>query len=142
MASSLAERIRIFVCFDLDHDTDLQEQLVEQSSLPISRFEISGRSEGRVVTQLWAENVRRQICEADQVIVICGEHTGESNAVSAELRIAQEEHRPYFLLWGRREVMCTKPAAARPADGMYSWTREILHSQMTQTLRKARFREG
>jgi hypothetical protein len=138
----LAERIRIFICFDFDHDADLEQRLDRQSALPVSGFEITGRSDGHVGTQLWAENARRRICEADQVIVICGEHTDASSAVSAELRIAQEEQRPYFLLWGRREVMCTRPTTARPADGMYSWTPEILHSQITQTLRKARFRQG
>ena len=40
--------------------------------------------------------------------------------------MAQKEDKPYMLLWGRREQMCTKPAGARPADAIYSWTREIL----------------
>jgi hypothetical protein len=82
--------------------------------------------------------VRRRIREADQVIVICGEHTGASMGVSAELRIAQQERAPYFLLWGRREIMCTKPIGAKSAEGMYSWTRQILQDQMTLTLRRAR----
>jgi len=42
------------------------------------------------------------------------------------------------LLWGRRATMCTKPIGAKPAEGMYSWTREILQDQMTLTLRKSR----
>ena len=71
------------------------------------------------------------------MIVICGEHTIGSTRMCAELRIAQEEERPYFLLWGRREIMCTRPATARPADSMYSWTWEILQSQITSVLRAA-----
>ena len=85
--------------------------------------------------------MRRQIGKADGVIVICGEHTEDSAQVSAEIRIAQEEHKPYFLLWGRREVMCTKPAGAKPGDGMYSWTSTILHDQIVTTLRTAQLRE-
>jgi hypothetical protein len=60
--------------------------------------------------------------------------------VSAELRIAQEEQKPYFLLWGRREHMCTRPVGAKPKDSMYSWTREILHDQIALTLRNAQTR--
>jgi hypothetical protein len=69
--------------------------------------------------------------------VICGEHTAASLSASAELRIAREEQKPYFLLWGRRESMCTKPAGARSTDCMYSWTWAILQSRIVMTLRKA-----
>jgi hypothetical protein len=61
--------------------------------------------------------------------------------VSEELRIAQEENKPYFLLWGRREIMCTRPFSAKAKDSMYSWTREILHDQITMTLRSAQIQE-
>jgi hypothetical protein len=57
--------------------------------------------------------------------------------VAAELRIAREEGKPYLLLWGRRELMCTKPEGAKPSDAMYSWTRDILESQLSATLRNA-----
>jgi len=61
--------------------------------------------------------------------------------VSAELGIAQEEQKPYFLLWGRREVMCTRPLGARSSDSMYSWTSGIIRDQLTMTLRVAASRE-
>jgi hypothetical protein len=89
------------------------------------------------MTDLRYEKVRRRIREADEVIVICGEHTEASTSVSAELRIAQEEQKPYFLLWGRRESMCTKPVGAKRDEGMYSWTWEILQNQIVTTLRNA-----
>jgi hypothetical protein len=54
-----------------------------------------------------------------------------------ELEIACEEDKPYVLVWGRRESMCTKPDSARPGDGMYSWTRETLESQLAAALRAA-----
>jgi len=55
--------------------------------------------------------------------------------MAAELRIIHEEGKPYLLLWGRRERMCTKPEGAKSTDVMYSWTREILERQMNETLR-------
>ena len=67
----------------------------------------------------------------------CGEHTDDSLRVSSELRIAEEESKPFFMLWGRRERMCTMPARATRAGSMYSWTREILLQQISDAARKA-----
>jgi hypothetical protein len=129
--------VRIFASFDLENDQDLPDLLLEQSLRRCSGFEISARSETATMTDGWDERVRRQISEADEVIVICGEHTASSVRVSAELRVAQEEEKPYFLLWGRRERMCTRPAGSKRDDSMYSWTWEILQDQILTTLRDA-----
>lgn len=132
--------VRIFMSFDMDHDRDLYELMLEHSLKGDSGFEISARSEPPSTEDVWNDRARRHIRNADQVIVICGEHTVESSRVSAELRIAQEENKPYFLLWGRRESMCTRPSGAKTTDSMYSWTREILHDQIASTLRNAQSR--
>jgi hypothetical protein len=132
------KEIHVFVSFDIEHDRELYELLLAQSRNPSSGFAVLGASERSADTDAWSETVRRRIRQADQVIVICGEHTEASTRVSAELRIAQEERTPYFLLWGRRALMCTKPIGAKPAEGMYSWTKQILQDQITLTLRKAR----
>lgn len=130
--------IHVFVSFDVEHDQDLYETLLAQSRAPSSGFAVSGSSDRSTAADTWSDRVRRQIRGVDQVIVICGEHTEASAPVSVELRIAQEERTPYLLLWGRREIMCTKPHGAKPVEGMYSWTRQILQNQMTLNLRKAR----
>ena len=95
--------VRIFTSFDVDHDGDLFDRILVQSRSGVSGFEISARSEPGEAALAWQERARRRIRDADEVIVICGQHTGDSPRVSAELRIAQEEKKPYFLLWGRRE---------------------------------------
>ena len=138
---SAAEKIRVFVSYDREHDGDLHDRLLDQASKATSGFEISARSRGRAPTDLEDEGLRREIREADEVIIICGEHTDCSMRVGTELRITQEEKRPYFLLWGRRELMCTKPTTAKPADGMYSWTWEILQRQILTIRRAARSNE-
>jgi len=129
-------RLHVFVSFDMEHDGELYELLLAQSRAPSSGFAVLGGSERSTATDVGSERARRLIGEADQVIVICGEHTEASIAVSAELRIAQQERTPYFLLWGRREIMCTKPIGAKPAEGMYSWTRQILQDQIMITSRR------
>lgn len=133
--------VRIFLSFDPANDEDLRDLLLEQSRRQSSGFEISARSEAATMTNGWDERVRRQISKADEVIVICGEHTASSETMSAELRIAQEEQKPYFLLWGRRERMCTRPTGSKRDDSMYSWTWQILQEQIITTLRNARPRE-
>jgi hypothetical protein len=129
--------IRIFVCFDVVHDADLFEEFRAQADRHASGFALSGHSEPGSMSPRWEDGVRARVRAADEVIVICGEHTADSVQTSAELRIVQEEGGPYFLLWGRREIMCTRPVNARSDDSMYSWTAEILSDQITQTLRKA-----
>jgi len=131
-------KIKVFVSFDLEHDGELYDELLAQSKTASFDFAVSGGSEKAAAADLSDERARRRIREADQVIVICGEHTEGSVGVSAELRIAQEEKTPYFLLWGRRDLMCTKPIGAKPAEGMYSWTRQVLQDQIAFALRKAR----
>ncbi len=134
-------KIRVFLSFDLENDEDLHDLMLEQSARASSGFEISAGSEAGAMSDRWSATVRRQIGDADEVVVICGQHTGMSPRMEAELHIAQEARKPYFLLWGRRESMCTRPAGARPADSMYSWTWEILRNQIIMTLRNARDRE-
>jgi hypothetical protein len=74
------------------------------------------------MTGNWKEKVRTRIRSVDQVIVICGEYTDTASGVSVELTIAQEEKKPYFLLWGRSEKTCKKPKSAKDSDKIYKWT--------------------
>lgn len=125
------DSIRVFVSFDLEHDLRLYGRLLEQSRIASSGFEVRGKSEHLAETGVWDSKVREQIAEVDQVVVICGEHTEGSRGVCAEFRIAQEERTPCSLLWGRRDIMCTKPMGATPSDSMYSWTPEILWDRLS-----------
>ena len=129
--------VRVFVSFDTDHDGKLYDLLLAHSRTPSSGFGVLGGSERRSATDVWRERARSRIREADQVIVICGEHTEACIPVSAELRIAQEERIPYFLLWGRRDIMCTKPVGAKSSEGMFSWTRQIVQDQIALIRRNA-----
>jgi len=129
---------RVYVSFDIEHDRELFERLLAESER--SSFSVQGRSEFEAgfAADAWANRVRRRIREADEMIVICGEHAEASQCMSAELRIAREEHTPYFLLWGRRGSMCTKPIGAKSDEGMYKWTREIVEDQVAIALRRTR----
>jgi len=74
------------------------------------------------MTEDWKKKVRARIKRCDLVAVICGEHTDTATGVSAELRIAQDEEIPYFLLHGRKDKTCKKPTSAKSTDKIYNWT--------------------
>lgn len=113
---------RVFISFDFDHDEDLRTLLVGQSKNPDSPFEMADWSVKEVMSGDWKSKVRTRIKGCDLMIVICGEKTDKATGVSAELRIAQDEGIPYFLLWGRSSKTCVKPTAAKSSDIIYRWT--------------------
>lgn len=129
--------MRVFVSFDERYDRDLYERFIEQSRRAGSSFDVVGDPSSGMRTKGWSEHPRGPIRSADEVVFLCGEHTNESLRMSVELDITREEEKPYVLVWGRRDQMCTKPEGALPGDGMYSWTHDILESQMAATLRAA-----
>lgn len=100
--------------------------LVGQSRNPDSPFQIADWSVHEPQTGNWQEKVRQRIRRVDQVAVICGHHTRSSTGVAAEVRIAREERKPYFLLRGRATGMCQKPTSALTTDKIYNWTWENL----------------
>jgi hypothetical protein len=128
--------LRIHTSFDLEHDRDLHDRLRTQSRR--AGFAIASSSEAGEMTEAWTARARGRISDADEVVVICGEHTDLSPRVSAELVIAQEQNKPYVLLWGRRDSMCKKPRGARADDGMYLWTPAILEQQLANGIRRSR----
>jgi hypothetical protein len=129
---------RVFASFDLEHDQDLSDRLAAQSQRGGSEFQVVACSQPGEMNERWSASARRQIEQADEVILICGEHTASSARMSAELDIAREAKKPYFLLWGRRERMCTKPVGAKPDEGIYGWTPETLREKVRMTLRNAK----
>jgi len=113
---------RVFISFDYDYDLDLKTLLVGQSKHEDSPFEIADWSIKEHLTGNWKEKARTRIRQTDLVCVVCGEHTDIATGVAAELLIAIEEGKEYFLLWGRANKTCMKPITAKSSDKMYSWT--------------------
>lgn len=122
------QKKRTFISFDYDNDADLKTLLVGQTKNPDSPFEITDMSIKETISKDWKDNARCRIKGCDVVVVICGKHTNSANGVSAELKIAQEEEIPYFLLWGRSDGTCVKPASAKDSDKIYKWTWDNLKS--------------
>lgn len=113
----------IFISFDYDNDQDLRTLLAGQAKNDDSPFEIADWSVKEAFAEKnWEEQVRKRIRKVGQVAVICGHHTDTATGVSAEVRIAREEKKPYFLLGGRASGTNKKPKAALTTDKLYTWT--------------------
>ena len=120
-------KVPVFISFDYDHDQDLKNLLVGQAKNTDSPFEIADWSV-KEATGDWKEDARRRIKRVDQVIVLCGEYTDSATGVNIEMRIAREEGKSYFLLWGRADKTCKKPTAALNTNKIYKWTWDNLKS--------------
>ncbi|PZQ19296.1 MAG: hypothetical protein DI565_02665 [Ancylobacter novellus] len=113
---------RMFISFDYDHDAFLKEALVGQSKLPDSPFTLADWSIKEHIDGNWREKARTRIRSVDVVCVICGQHTDTATGVGIELKLAQEEGKPYFLLHGYASKPALKPTTATPSDKVYNWT--------------------
>ena len=111
-----------FISFDYDYDNDLRGNLVAQAQKPESPFGITDWSVKEPINENWRKKVRDLIRRADLTIVICGEHTHQASGVAAEVAIAREENKPYFLLKGRRHKQCSRPTTAPKRKVMHPWT--------------------
>lgn len=113
---------KAFVSFDYDHDDGVKHLLVGQGKNPDTPFSFADGSIKEAISEDWKKKARTRIKACDVVIVLCGEHTDTATGVSAELKIAQEEATPYFLLWAYADKTCVKPKAALATDKIYKWT--------------------
>jgi hypothetical protein len=121
---------RAFITFDYDHDEGAKTMLAGQAKLADSPFDFTDASVNDHLTGDWKEKVRRRIDNIDVVIVLCGEYTHRANGVAAELTIAQEKGKPYFLLAAYADKDCTKPTSAKSGDKVYKWTWDNLKALM------------
>lgn len=122
----LLSKKRAFISFDYDHDEKIKIFLAGQAKNPDSPFEFKDNSVRDHLTGDWQQKVRRRMDNVDVVIVLCGKYTHTAKGVSAELAIAKELKKPYFLLAGYPGGGCTKPISATGSDKIYKWSWENL----------------
>jgi hypothetical protein len=113
---------RVFVSFDYDNDEFLKTALIGQAKNDDSPFELADHSIKEQLSGDWKEKAKARIKRTDLVIVMCGLNTNTASGVSAELKIAQEQEVPYFLLAGYAGKKCVKPVASLNSDKLYNWT--------------------
>jgi len=116
---------RVFVSFDFDNDARLKDLLVGQAKHEDSPFELADWSIKEHLTGNWKEKARTRIRAVEIVCVLCGRATHLATGVSAELALAREERKPYFLLAGYADDS-TRPVAAQQSDKLYTWSWENL----------------
>ncbi|EHK5111916.1 TIR domain-containing protein [Vibrio parahaemolyticus] len=113
---------RAFISFDYDNDEGAKIMLAGQAKFQDSPFEFKDNSVKNHLLGDWKEKVRRRMDNFDVVIVLCGTKTHTATGVEAELEIAKEKSKPYFLLAAYPDKTCTKPKNALSTDKVYKWT--------------------
>jgi hypothetical protein len=113
---------RVFISFDYDHDERAKTMLALQAKLEDSPFDFKDASLKEPLTGDWKAKVRRRMDNIDVVIVLCGKTTHTAKGVAAEVEIAQEKKKEYFLLAASSDSTCTKPISALATDKLYKWT--------------------
>lgn len=122
-------RKNVFISFDYDNDARLKDALIGQSKYPNSPFEVRDYSMKEAAPQSqWRREARRRMDLCSVVVVMCGQQTNRASGVSAEIEIARELRKPYFLLAGYSDKWCVKPRAAGPSDKIYRWTWDNLEA--------------
>ncbi len=120
-------KVPVYISFDYDHDDDLKVLLVGQAANSDSPFSIADWSIKEASAD-WKVKARTRIKRVEQVIVICGNYTHTATGINAEIEIAREEGKAYFLLSGRATGVNTKPTSAVSTDKIYKWTWDNLKS--------------
>ena len=115
------EKVPVYISFDYDHDSDLKTLLVGQAANEDSPFNIADWSIKEPSSD-WKDKARERIKRAEQMIVLCGEYTDTATGINAEIAIARDEAKPYFLLAGRASGKNKRPTAALSTDKLYDWT--------------------
>lgn len=118
----MATKKRVFISFDYDNDEGAKIMLAGQAKHPDSPFDFQDASVKEHLTGDWKEKVKRRMDNIDVVIVLCGEKTDTASGVSAELLIAKESKKDYFLLAAYTDKNCTKPKSALSNDKIYKWS--------------------
>lgn len=118
----MAIKKRVFISFDVDHDEGTKKALAAQAELSDSPFNFKDASVKEHLTGDWKEKIRRRMVNIDVVIILCGEKTHTASGVAAELQIAKEKGKSYFLLAAYADKSCTKPTSANSGDKLYKWT--------------------
>ena len=121
---------RTFISFDYDHDRIIRDYFVGQAKNTNSPFEIVDESVRRHLSGDWEKKVQDRIGKVDLVVALCGQQTHNAEGVAAEVRMAQEGNKPYFLLRGRKGKPCTKPTTALDSDELQDWTWDNLRKQI------------
>lgn len=113
---------RVFISFDYDNDEGAKKMLAGQAMHPDTPFDFKDASVTYHLTGDWKDKVRARMDNIDVVVVLCGQSTHMAKGVAAELAIAQEKRKDYFLLAAYSDKACTKPTTALFGDKVYSWT--------------------
>ncbi len=78
---------RVFISFDVDHDSGVKAMLAGQAKLPDSPFDFKDASIKDHLPGDWKTKVRNRMDNIDIVVILCGQYTHTATGVAHELDI-------------------------------------------------------
>jgi hypothetical protein len=121
----MANKKKIFVSFDFDHDKFLKEAIIGQAKNEDSPFEASDHSLKEAAPEKeWLERAKAAITRSDVLIVMLGPKTKNAPGVLKEVKIAKDLKKERFQLIGYRKG--AEQWAVPDGGRTYKWTWENL----------------
>jgi hypothetical protein len=115
----MANKKRVFVSFDFDHDKKLKEFIIGQAKLKDSPFSVSDWSMKEAAPQAnWEIEAEQRIARSDVVIVMVGSYTYKASGVLKEVAMTRKLKKPIFQIIGYRD---SSPKEVPNAGRMYRW---------------------
>lgn len=118
-------KTRVFISFDYDNDARQKDLLVGQANHPDTDFEFADWSSKEHLTGDWKAKIKAKMAYVDVICVLCGKNMSTATGVDAEIQMAQEIGKPYFLLAAYADGS-TRPKGAKSTDKLYKWSWENL----------------
>jgi hypothetical protein len=116
---NVAQKKRVYVCFDFDNDKTLKGFIIGQSRLPDTPFEIADWSMKEAAPQRhWEEEASDRISRSDVVLVMVGATTYRAPGVLKEVKMARDARKPIFQVIGYRD---SSPTPVPDAGRLYAW---------------------
>jgi hypothetical protein len=131
---SSVPQLKVFASFDCERDEKLFKRLLAEGTSPDAKFTVFDRSTRGVLSQEAMNGLCDRISQVDVVLVLCGQWTHRSANVNAEVEVAKELGKRYYLLKGRRLFDCGRPSSARIDDKMYKWTPGVVNQLVIRNI--------
>lgn len=80
------------------------------------------------------EDLCKRLSTVDAVLVLCGVWTHLAPNVNAEVKMAQELGKRYYLIKGRRFRECSRPATARITDKIFKWAKDTTNQLVLRNI--------
>ncbi len=116
-----SEKKKVFVCFDINNDESLLDELVNHAKSCECRYEIGDWSSEPWDRDIWKEGFLTKIKKCSAVIVLVGEKTRGCSNVKDEIELARRANVPVIGIRGYKDKVCQQPEGLQDYREDWTW---------------------